>query len=362
MAHADKQMISFFVTTNCDLDCVYCYTNKKTGAHKGQTLEFDFAKRAIDDYFASPYAKHVRFQGAGEPTTNMDLLKKILAYAMSATDDEVTAEIQTNACFSPAVAEWVAENIDNIWASCDGLPSIQNHNRPFLGGGGSAHVFERNVRHLVANAKKMVGIRSTITKTNVMLQKECIDYYRSLGIRYIWVDPVFPRVGEQEAEDAMDLMTFAKEFLAAVRHAESFGVEYGSILTCNFDRRCNYACRACLPVPHVTTDGYISACDMALYGNDNDHMALFYYGRWDREAGTIEYDSQKLARLRSRDVDAIPHCSNCVAKHNCCGYCPGEVLNETHDYFGQKPQVCQAIRWLFVNMTDKQKQYTYTHP
>jgi uncharacterized protein len=358
----DKQMISFFVTTNCNLDCIYCYTNKKTDSHKGQTLEFEFAKTAIDDYFASSYAKHVRFQGAGEPTTNIVLVNKLLDYARSATTEEVTSEIQTNACFSPTVAEWVAENIDNIWASCDGLPSIQNHNRPFLGGGGSAKVFERNVRYLVANAKKMVGIRSTITRANMMLQKECIDYYHSLGVSYIWVDPVFPKVGELEAEDAMDLMTFATEFLDAVKHAESLGIEYGSMLTSSFDRRCDYACRACLPVPHVTTDGYISACDMALFGNDKDHMALFYYGRWNRETMTIEYDSHKIAHLRSRTVCNIPHCSKCIAKHNCCGYCPGEALNETHDYFGQKTRMCQAIRWLFVNMTEKQKQYSYTHP
>lgn len=362
MAHMDKQMISFFVTTNCNLDCVYCYTNKKEGSHKNQTLNFEFAKAAIDDYFASPYAKHVRFQGAGEPTTNIALVEKILLYARSVTAEEVTSEIQTNACFPAEVAKWVAENIDNIWASCDGFPSIQNYNRPFLGGGGSADVFERNVKHLVANAKRMVGIRSTITERNVTLQKECIDYYRSLGVRHVWVDPVFPKVGERESEDAMDLMAFAKEFLDAVTHAESLGIEYGSILTCNFDRPVDYACRACLPVPHVTTDGYISACDMALYGNDNDHMDLFYYGRWNRESKAIEYDSAKITRIRSRTVANIPHCSNCPAKHNCCGYCPGEVLNETHDYFGQKMRVCPAIRWLFANMTNKQKQYTYTHP
>ena len=157
MAHVDKQMISFFVTTNCNLDCVYCYTNKKDGTHKNQTLDFDFAKAAIDDYFGTSYAKHIRFQGAGEPTTNIDLVKKILTYAKSLTHEEVTSEIQTNACFSIDVAKWIAKNIDNIWASCDGLPSIQNHNRPFLSGGGSSDVFERNIKYLVTNAKKWLA-------------------------------------------------------------------------------------------------------------------------------------------------------------------------------------------------------------
>jgi len=362
MPHVDKQMISFFITTSCNLDCIYCYTNKAEGSHKNQVIDSAFAKAAIIDYFATDYAKHVRFQGAGEPTTRIDLVKQILEYAQSLAPSEVTSEIQTNACFSESTAQWVAANIDNIWASCDGLPAIQNNNRPFLGGGDSSPVFERNIRYLVANAKKMVGIRSTITTDNLRIQKECIDYYHALGIRHVWVDPIFPVVGEQESNDALDLMEFAREFLEAVKHAEKLGVEYGSILTSNFDRKCNYACRACLPVPHVTTDGYISACDMALYGNDRDHMDLFYYGQWNPDTQSIMYDDQKISIIRSRTADNIPHCKNCIAKYYCCGYCPGEVLNETLDYFGQKARVCPAIRWLFANMTDQQKQYTYTHP
>lgn len=355
-------MISFFVTTNCNLDCIYCYTNKKEDDHKNHVLDFEFAKVGINDYFSSGYSKHIRFQGAGEPTTSIDLVKKILLYAKESTQEEVTSEIQTNACFSDEIAMWIAQNIDNIWASCDGLPVIQNRNRPFLGGGGSSEIFERNIKYLVTHARKMVGIRSTITSENVDLQKECIDYYHSLGIRYVWVDPVFPAVGEQNANDSLDYMNFARKFLEAVCYAEKLGIEYGSILTCNFDKKCSYACRACLPVPHLTTDGYISACDMALYGKDKGHMDLFYYGKWDSNSKTIDYDLVKIEKIRKRSADNMPHCQLCIAKYYCCGYCPGEVLNETYDYFGQKEKVCPAIRWLFTHMTEKQKKYTYTHP
>ena len=36
-----------------------------------------------------------------------------------------------------------------------------------------------------------------------------------------------------------------------------------------------YACRSLLPVPHLTTDGYVSACDMALFGKDNNHTCKY---------------------------------------------------------------------------------------
>lgn len=363
MSHSRKEMISFFVTTKCNLDCIYCYTNKKEGTHKGQVLNIDFAKAGIDDYFnKTPFKKHIRFQGAGEPTMEISLIKEILKYAKEKGGDDVTAELQTNCCFSEEIAEWVADNIDNIWASCDGLPQIQNHNRPFLSGIGSSAIFERNIRFLVSRAKKMIGIRSTITKQNIHLQKECIDYYNSLGIKYIWVDPIFPVVGEKEVEDGLDMMDFAKAFLEACVYAHNLGIEYGSILTCNFDEKCTYACRACLPVPHLTTDGYISGCDMALYGEDKNSMSLFYYGKWDSNTKEIIYDKEKIAYIKSRTADNMPKCKNCVAKYHCCGYCPGEVLNETNDYFGQKTKVCPAIRWLYINMPLELKKYTYTHP
>ena len=91
MPHSKKEMISFFVTTKCNLNCIYCYTNKRE--HKDQTLSLEFAKTGIDDYFKTKYKKHLRFFGAGEPTTEIELIKQIKEYAESKTDEEVTAEI-----------------------------------------------------------------------------------------------------------------------------------------------------------------------------------------------------------------------------------------------------------------------------
>jgi len=362
MPHCDKQMISFFITTKCNLDCIYCYTNKEWAIHKGQVLDFEFAKKGIDDYFATQYARLIRFQGGGEPTVEFPLVKKIIDYAKAQSDKAIKAEIQTNGCFSSQICEWIGANIDYIWLSCDGTPDIQNANRPFLGGGGSAEIFERNAKYLAQNCKEMVGVRNTITNQNVDRQIECIDYYASQGLKYIWVDPIFPVVGEQEVDGDFELMYFAEKFLEACKYARKNGIEYGSILTCNFDAKSVYACRACLPVPHLTTDGYISACDMALFGNDKGVMDLFYYGRWNSITKMIEYDEEKITYIRSRTVDNIPGCQECVAKYYCCGYCPGEVQNETKTYFGKKWKVCPAIKWLFVNMNDDLKKYTYSHP
>ena len=51
-SHYKKEMISIFMTTKCNLNCDYCFTNKNQNEHRGQTISFDFVKRGIDDYFS----------------------------------------------------------------------------------------------------------------------------------------------------------------------------------------------------------------------------------------------------------------------------------------------------------------------
>lgn len=367
-SHYKKEMISIFVTTKCNLNCDYCFTNKNQNEHKGQTISLEFVKKGIDDYFAKKYMRHVRFFGAGEPTVEFDLLKKIHKYALERGGTAVTFEIQTNGAFSDLVANWLKNNINIIWISCDGTPEIQDMHRPFLNKDDkrkTSEVIEKNINILHrSDSKAFVGIRATITLENILKQKEMIDYFYGLGIRDIWVDPIFPSVGKTvlEGENEFDTMMFAKEFLKATEYAHRKGMFYGSILTCNFNDLVNKHCRACLPVPHLTTDGFVSACDMALFGKDKNHMSPLIYGEWDEINKTINYKDDKIEYIRTRTTENMRHCEMCTAKEHCGGYCLGEVLNETGDLFGRKKGVCQAIRYLDDNLDLQMRKYKYTHP
>jgi len=360
MPHYKKEMISFFLTTRCNLDCIYCYTNKQD--HPIQTLSLDFAKYAIKEYFDSGYEKHIRFFGAGEPTTKPKLIQEIIDFSRNYSSQKVLSEIQTNGVFDEKIAKWLAENLDVIWISCDGVPEIQDYNRPLLRGGKSSEFVEKNIQYLTKQGLGMTGIRMTITSKNLDRQKECLQYFYDLGIRNIWCDPIFPSVGDSKAFDEIDLMKFAIELKDAKDYAEKLNVTYGSILTCNFDEKSIYHCRACIPVPHLTTDGYISACDMAMFGNLDGPMSVFIYGKWEEQRKEIIYDTDKIEALRSRKVENLKHCVGCSAINDCAGYCLGEVVNETGNLFGCKERVCEPIRFLNSNLTEAQKKYKFTHP
>ena len=363
-SHYKKEMISIFVTTKCNLNCDYCFTNKTQDEHENQSISLDFVKKGIDDYFDTNLMRHVRFFGAGEPTVEIDLLKKIHSYAKQKGGEAVSFEIQTNGAFNDSVADWLSENVDIIWVSCDGTPDIQDRHRPCLNSSiKSSELIEKNIRRL-HNGKAFVGIRATITDENVNQQIKMIDYFSRLGIKDIWVDPIFPPVSKSSITNKNDFntMNFAEKFLEATQYAYEKNLFYGSILTCNFNDSVIKHCRACIPVPHLTTDGFVSACDMALFGKDKNHMSELIYGKWDKDSNKIIYYDDAVKRLQNRTTDNMRHCEICSAKEHCGGYCLGEVLNETGDLLGCKKGVCEAIKFLDNKMPPEIRRYKYTHP
>jgi uncharacterized protein len=285
----------------------------------------------------------------------------------------VTVEIQTNGVFGTAVREWILENVNIVWMSFDGPPDIQNHNRPIGGVHPSAPVIEDNVKWLIKNKKEqslMVGARVTMTELNITRQKEMVDYFYALGIRYVWTNPLFPSVGqipvcndkEKLADYSFDMDTYLDNFIEAYEYARKKGMFYGSFLICNFDGKTTIHCRACSPMPHLTPDGYLSACDMVVLGEDPHHMDCFIYGKWDDSSKQFVLMQEKMSKLRKRNTNEILHCKNCEVHSYCGGYCLGEVVNETGSLTGQKLMACKAIRRLFKEIGSFEEPFEYLHP
>lgn len=374
MSHVNKQMVSFFLTTKCNLRCIYCYNCKERTDEKVQTLPLYIAKAGIDYFFRTNSSRHIRFYGPGEPTQAFNLMKEIVVYAKKKAENDLTIELQTNGAFSEKVCEYIYDNINIVWISMDGTQDIQNHNRPLISGSGSAKIVERNVRKLSSRKitdKNVVGIRVTITNDNINRQIEMIDYFSSLGVKHIWNDPVFPEVGKipynndlkRVNEFSFNYDLYVDKYLEAYHYAKDKGIFYGSFLTINFYGKSEFHCRACTPVPHFTTDGYVTACDLVTFGElVPSHMRCFVYGQWSDSEKKFIFDIEKINKLQTRCIYNMKHCKECSVAEHCGGYCLGETANETGSFMLRKPKVCQAIQRLYSELHISKDENPFFHP
>lgn len=366
MGHWRKQMISILVTNRCNMACKYCYlgdTNVKERKEK-RTVNLNFAKKAIKDYFSVQARPAVRFFADGEPTLEFDIIRELHDYAESITNNVSYFELQSNGFFSPEIAEWVRDNIDIVFISCDGMPCVHDMQRVSRNGVSTSEVIERNIKILNQNPKCQVGARATITKYNVYKQKEMIDYFYSLGVRILFSDKVFAPIGGSSEEFNIDYKTFVDEYVEARDYAkEKYGDDffYGTMYSANFDEEVIYACRSCLPTPHVTPDGYITCCDMCVTADDTSMHELIY-GVYDEKLDTIFYDQAAIEHIRTRKAENIPECRNCEVRNYCAGACLGEALNETGSLYGVKKEACDAIKYLWHRLGSKPIKNKYLHP
>ncbi len=365
MAHYRKDCISFYMTTRCNLSCVYCYLQHTY--LEPQSINLEFAKQGIKDFFVSSPSRHIRFFGAGEPTLEFEKMRAIRDFAYSLAGEQLVVELQTNGVFSPQIAKWVAENVNIIWISYDGMPEIHNLQRPSRGGRGTADVIEKNIKYLIQNGRNItVGTRPTITPLSINRQIEIIDYFYGLGIKAIYSDPVFPPVekSSDKVDQILDIgesfnLEYAKEYIKAKQRADELGVFYGSILTINFDEETELFCRACIPSPHLTTDGYVSCCDMSYLGNS---LPELIYGKYLQDEGIIEYFPEKIRNIRLRRASNLIDCKDCEVLLNCAGSCFGEGVNETGSILGVKKNYCDAIKYLAKELPRNRGLHPYLHP
>ena len=378
MPHVNKQMISFFLTTRCNLCCSYCYNMEQREQLEEMSLPLEVAIGGIDWYFKNNSSRHIRFYGPGEPTYELGLMRDITEYAKKVGGAGVTSELQTNGIWTEETRNWILDNLNIVWMSFDGLPEIHNKLRPLnkkyvdlFGGRTSSKIVEDNTRFLIQNKDNRnlkVGARVTMTDDNIKQQREMVDYFYDLGIRHVWTNPLFasvcvkPYAGDK---NYFDMPTYIEHYIDAYKYAKSKGLFWGSFLIINFDGETEHHCRACTPLkaPHITPDGYLSACDLVLLGKEPHHMQQFVFGKWNDDTKAFDIYQDRVDTLLDRRAGhpQMKHCQKCEAQKHCGGYCPGEVLNETGTLYGQKAKACAGVKKLFKEL-GKLEKFDLMHP
>lgn len=352
MAHYRKQMVSILLTGRCNMKCTYCITSCNYIDRSDINLEF--AKQGMRDYFKTTKFPYVRFVALGEPTENFGALKELHEFALGETEGKAQFELQTNGIFSEEKATWIADNIETVWISFDGLPDVHDALKKTLGDKPTSQIILDNLSRL--QKKTFAGFRSTITKLNVKRQEEIVRFAKAHQVPAVFTKVMLPpsNPADQhtfhrlEKELKVSMSEYAEEFVKAWKVSREIGVFYSNGYINNSDEMCVYACRTCLPCPHLTTDGYVSACDRATRGDTP--LQEFIYGKWNAELKKIEYDDNKIKRLQERSVENMPACSDCEIKYFCAGGCLGTCAQLTGTMFQPDQEYCDAIRYMCKNI------------
>jgi len=329
--------VTLFLTNRCNLRCTYCYA--EAGEFAALEMTPDVYRAAID--LVARNARRagrpirVGFHGGGEPTMAWGAMTGAVEYARSLADGRgVSFAIATNGVMNRDKAEFVAKTFPMVTLSFDGLPDVQDEQRPFPNGSSSFDGVMAFIEVLQGHDTPFT-IRSTITGRNVERQTEMVDYLLDhTECHLLHFEPVFLSGRHRRTDGrAVSADAFAENFIAAYDRANSRGVtlRYSAArLGGPFLSFCGVA----QDPFSITPDGDVTAC-FEVCRRENPLSEEFYFGRFNGERGGFDIDVERLASLRSVIVLNKPLCDGCFARWSCAGDCPVKMGRLKLDF--QKP-------------------------
>ncbi len=346
MSHYNKKFITCLMTSACNLRCKYCITSSMD--KEATNIDTEFVRAAMKEYFERTRNFKVRFYSIGEPTQNMEGIKKVHEIAEELSGGTTYFELLTNGVFDEATADWLGRKIHRIWVSYDGPRDVCDKIRVLPDGGKSTDTIIDNIARL--NEMTSVGIGLTVSSLNLERQIEVLDEIREMGINCVISKACLSPVGK-DLDDiySIDIMDYAREFVKAWRHGREIGLHYTNDLIFNFDGHSSFYCRANDPTPHLTVDGYVSSCDRAFSGDTP--LKELIYGRWDPKKKAIEYYPERIERLRGRRIENMEDCRDCEIRYKCCGHCLGTVYQYTGSMYTPLRAYCPAIKYLYEEIS-----------
>ena len=182
---------TLFLTHRCNLACEYCYVSKST-----ERMPLDVARRIIDFAFQNTPADddiEIGFFG-GEPLLEFPLLRYITGMVRSHPSFDpcrVHLNLTTNGTLlTPEIIDFLDEHDILATISCDGPPPVHNQFRRMADGEGSSALVERGIR-LAMKKLRHVPVNAVYGPTTLAQLPQTIDYFSSLGVREIYLNPNF---------------------------------------------------------------------------------------------------------------------------------------------------------------------------
>lgn len=359
LTEADKQTheinrrLTVFPTSDCNMRCTYCYAsggdNYKLLSRKTLDIAMDFffsgheTREGKADIATDP-TLYLTVHGGGEPTLHFPLLRHVVQrFSVRALKKGYTPQVSlvTNGTYGEDVHDWLIKNSIGVSFSFDGVPSIQNKQRPYQNGKSSYRKVLTNIRRL-RDTGRNIAIRSTITSQSVQYMRSTLELAATEGLAAVHFEPV-TLTGRclTEGVNPPEPALFSDEFLKCFKLGLKKDIEVSySGMRC-FDHAHQRFCSACGENYCLTPDGDITAC-YEVTSPDDPAASTFFIGKVDTTTGKVLMHQDRIAYLRTRSTENLTRCSKCFLRYNCAGDCLAKTYRYScGDIFHPDPYRCQ---------------------
>ena len=325
------------ITQICNLACTYCYIDKEKS-----TMPLTVADRVVDFiYQNTPIQERldIGFFG-GEPLLEFDLLKQIVDKIQdhkSFDPGRVILSIVSNGTlFSRQIAEFLQEKNISLCISCDGPPLVHDVFRRFTNGKGSSAQVEHNIKAAL-EFFPLLPVNAVYSPENVHCLPEVVDYFASLGIKNIYLNPnisahwtkneadLLPGVYSAIAQRYMDFYQQEEP-----RHISLIDSKIAVILRKGY-KSCE-KCRMGLGELAFTPSGNVYPCERFIGADDRTHSI-----------GNINDGFVAKSVYKTQpNLDRNTECESCGIKDYCMNWCGCTNYFGTGRYNRVSPFICAA--------------------
>ncbi|MDD6919886.1 MAG: thioether cross-link-forming SCIFF peptide maturase [Eubacteriales bacterium] len=343
----DKQSIlkaiCLHVAHSCNMDCMYCFAGKGEYHDGSGLMSFETAKRAIDFLIANSDGRtnlEVDFFG-GEPLLNIDVCKKVVAYARSIEKDKdknFRFTMTTNGILlDESIYDFLNEEMSNVVLSLDGKKETNDRMRKTKSGKGTYDlVIDKFINYLKTRGDKEYYIRGTYTGFNKDFFEDIIDI-ANRGFKELAMEPVVTSPDNDYAltmEDIEQLKdNYDKLSLEMIRRYEEGNLFNFYHYSVDFEggpcisKRIS-GCGVGTEYVAITPEGEIYPCHQ--FVGDKDYLI-----------GNIKeidfIDKKRIEPFRYCNVYTREECRDCFAKLYCSGGCSANAYHQN----GNINSVCE---------------------
>lgn len=338
-----KAVLTLILNRECNMRCIYCFA-------EGGGKEI-ISKKCISAALRKvikPETEEVliTFFG-GEPT----LCYNEIAFTVNEANKYPVKKqfaISTNGVMSKKMLDFLIKNNFAFNFSMDGLPEIQNKQRPLIGGAPSAELVENTLRELIKH-KMSFKVRATITNKSVKKMPEMVEYLAKLGVKYIHLEVVnISGRAERLGIKKPSVNEFVKQFKKCSEVAKKLNVSLVNGVYTNLIEPSIHSCSAVTGGKLIITpEENISRC-YEVQDKRHPYSELFIVGKYNPALDDFELDDKKVKVLCDRNSETSKVCENCFAKYICSGGC---VIRNLHGLHGKNieeidPYQCKLIKAL----------------